>query len=658
MEAEGLQPITAEETAYANQELADKAALKIVIQDAALAERYLGTKTLPQEWDRIDDLFRAWIAPRNWPNTTIPRASMGMPLIMEVTETLVPQVHMAFFSDPQPFLLEAKGRTKPAAARATETLLCWAAKEAQFKEEMRRTIKSSILYGIGVGKWGWEKGTTSKKNFTKDDDGNIVREDSQEEVSRPTFEHVEVRNLLVDPATRTHDIRTAKHVIQQMFITAEDLQVLGESGYQNVPSREVLAEIMASGAETATDSLTSTKLQTYRENQADYQTAATSADPLSRPLELLEYWTADRVITVLQRKIVIRNEANEFGRIPFVSCAFIDVPAAFYGFGVGKLLEGEQRFETGVVNAYIDALSLYLNPVWHRKKGLSPLTQNIVYAPGKVVNDDGELTPMEKESLSAEALQAIEVSENRAHRRVGANIGPEMPTQAMRTAEGVNAFTSGLAIRLQYFVDQFAELVFLPVLDQFIELLKDNLTSQQVNAILSDAQGKAYEDGDVLDIYNGTYSVDVLSSTKLAGRKSMIGLVPQLLQLLAAAPVQQSLAAQGKKVDFGELVEQVFDLAGWDADSFITDLTPQDLQMSMAQNPAVIKAKAEQAKLQQQHQNDLGLEEAKTDGRAGVQVVRSILKQHEAPPPALAEDLTAPLAQQPQAEGPAPVPGQ
>src|SRR5271169_3540908 len=125
---EGLShaPIERDETKFTDEQLSDLAALKLVIQDADLAEKYLLTKAFPQEWDRIDDLFRAWVAPRNWPGSNKPRAALSMPLIMEVVETIQPHILMAFFSDAQPFNLKPMGKTTPAAAKAISKVLCWA----------------------------------------------------------------------------------------------------------------------------------------------------------------------------------------------------------------------------------------------------------------------------------------------------------------------------------------------------------------------------------------------------------------------------------------------------------------------------------------------------------------------------------------------------
>jgi hypothetical protein len=627
-EGRALEPFLEGELRFSDEQLSDLAALKTVLQDAALAEAYRGSKNLPSEWDRIASLYSAQVPPQTWPNSGgKPKSNLGMPLILESIENLLSQIHMAFFSDPQPFLLEGTGNTKPEAARATAKLLKWAVKQAGFKEEIRKCIKSTLEFGQMGGKWGWQPAEKKTKKFTKSESGVVSSSAERQLLSAPTFEFVELRYLNPDPALRSHDIRLGKSVVHQIFVTASDLDNLRDNpGYKNIPARGDLKRILANMEEPTTDGLIASKTETWRTYQAEKEVVAANADPLNKPLEILEWTSGDRVISVLQRKIVIRNTENEFERINYVSQAFVDVIGSFYGFGVGMLLEGEQRFEQGVVNAWIDGLSLVLNPMWHRKKGVGTQTQNITASPGKVVNDDGDLAPLEKNSVTAEALQAIETSEARANRRVGSNFGSEMPTQAMRTAEGVNSFTSGLQVRLQYFVEQFAENVFIPVLEAFVEMMKENMQPKDIDCILSEDDGKTYE-GDHLEIYNGTVSIDVLSSTKLAARRAMVSMVPLLLQLFATEPVQDSLAAQNKKLDYVELVSEVCDLAGWPMQDLIVDATPQDIQRYMQLQPGAQAAQAKAQQSNQDHQNALDLEEHKGTVRAGVQVVKHILDE-------------------------------
>jgi hypothetical protein len=625
-------PIVAEDLKFDGETLQDIAALKIVYQTALVAQKFVTSKTLVKQWNDADDLYRDIVTVENWPNTKKPRSAIPMPVVMEAIESLLPQVHTAFFSDTQPFLLDPKGKTTTEAARAMAHLVCWAIEEAGFEEEVRKILKSCFQYGTGIGKIGWETIKKTVKKYHKVG-ASVGTSSDVHDISRPTFEYVSLRNVLVNPHTNNQDIRTSKEVIFQKFVDATELDALRKSGdYKNVPTREQLKNALATDEEFTKNTLLGSQYLTWRDNQAELPTNEGSADPLKRPLELLEYWDGTRTITVLQRCIVIRNEEHDFDGHPFRSCSFIDVLDSFYGFGVAKLLQGEQGLQQGVLNKWVDALSLKLNPTWHRKKGSGTNSQNISVAPGKVVNDDGELTPLPMESVTDEALNAIQASEARAARRVGANSGPEMPTQAMRTAEGVQAFTGGVQVKLQYFIKNFANLVFKPVIRDFIQLTKDNLEPDQIEAILSERDSKALATIDVMDVYNGQYSVDVLSSVELAARRAMAQMIVPLTQMLGQPAVQQSFQMQRKKFNFVNFFNQIFEITGWPGDELVEDMTDEDKQWVMQNNAAMIAAQSKQQQQTQQQQNTIDQISAKGDTQAGVAVVKKILDAHSVEP--------------------------
>jgi hypothetical protein len=639
--------LRAEEVAFAGDQWTDEAALKVVIQDVTIAENYRQSKRQPIQWENADVLYRGTVKSQAWPGTDVPMSNLSMPVVLEAVEKLMPAIFMAFFSDRQPFLLTPLGKTSPEAARAQEKLLMWAIKLSNFKEEIRLSLKSWLLYGFMAARWGWKTSTKTRKSYARTPGadgtpGRVSKTETPYEISHPTFEHLELRAVLFDPSLRQPDCRKGRWVAAQIFTTGYGLDELRKDPtYKNIPSRERLAQILSTRNEPTVDSLQSSKIQGNRDLQALPETQQSTADPLAQKLELLEYETEGRIITVLQRMITIRNEKNEFGKKTFLSSAFIDVPGSMYGFGVAKLLSGEQKFQVGVANAWINSLALIMNPAFHLKKGTGPGVQNIKVAPGKIINESGELTPLTVPSVTKEALEAINASEQRATRRVGANGGDNVPTQALRTAEGVNSFNQGIVDKLQYAIEMFADMVFIPALEAFLDVCKDNLQPDDIDNILSEEDGKAYK-GDILGVYNGTVQVQVLSSTKLASRRTASQLAPLILQLVGQQPFHDSLTAQNKKFDYVEFVDQILDLTGWDSGALIVDATPAEVQQAMAMTMQK-SAGAEQAKAQsaaqlqdQAHQNKLQEIEATGMERAGVLVVKHALAASDKPPVAIA----------------------
>lgn len=628
---EAMQPITADEVATADDQWSDDVALGIVLEDVSGALDFLQSKGLvPLGIENADDLVRGYQKPKQWADGK-PRANLPMHVVLQAIEKILPVLFMSLFSGKQPFILDAKGKTKPEAADANAKVLNWAIGQAGFKEEIRRSLKTTLTYGFFVGSYGWESRNHRQKVYKRNDAGNVVGSFKDIPINVPTFECLDLKNVIVDPGCKIQDVRKgAKFIAKQTMVTAYDLdQFRDDDTYHNIPSNAELAEILAARQEITEDSMLASKGARWREFQAELDSKKTSKDPLQQPLEILEYWTNDRVVTVMQRKIVIRNEENEFGKLPFVSCCFIDVLGSAWGFGIAKLLAGEQRFQSGVVNNWIDALALVLNPVYQMMKGIGVGTQSIPVSPGKVITESGELKPLITPDITQPAMTAIESSDQRASRKVGADGGTGMPDQAMRTAQGVQAFAGDVIQRLQYFLEIFIDLVYVPVLEAFIQMSKDHLTPEQINTILNDEDGKAYE-GDILEVYNAYCGLDVVAGTKLTQRYAAAQIAPLILQLVAAGPVQDSFNVQGKKFDYEKFIHDTLPMMGWaDADNYIIDSTPADQARAAAQNPAIVKAQSDAAKLQQTHDNTLTEIDAKGSQQAGVAVVRSILKNHE-----------------------------
>lgn len=611
----------------------DEVALGIVIADINAALAYEQAKAFITSIEIADDLVRGYVRVRPWPNTDKPRSALSMPVVLEAVEKIMPFLHLSLFgSGKDPFEATPIGKTKTEAAHAWQSLLRWAVKVSDFKEGSRLTMKNILQYGFGAGFPGWESQEIVKKKFKKTSDGKGIERDADEKsevIAKPTYEAANLRNSIFDPCCPSQDPRKGRFVGKRIVITGYDLLAFADDDtYKNIPTEAELIDILTNKEEPAKDSLQSAKPNQTRELQAQQDTLPASKDPLQSPLELVEYRTEDRIVTVCQRVLVIRNEVNKEGKC-VVGCAFIDVLNSLFGFGIARLLNGEQRLQQGVVNTWVDSLALVLNPAFQNIKGtLGNSQQNIGIAPGKVVSIEGELKPLVATDVSETANNALEASSQRAMKRVGAEGGSNMPTAAMRTGSGVQAFQGDITQRLQYFMEQYIDLVFLPVLKHFLEHVKDNLTPDQIQQILSDEEGKAYA-GDLLDIYNADVKLDIIAGVKLTVKQAAQQAAPLIMQMVQNAAVQTSLQVQGKKFDYMNFLAEYLELQGWDIDQLIVDMTADDLKRAQEQNQAMSRGVAMQQLQQQKHADDLDTVDKKSSDQASIAVLRSHLKVEE-----------------------------
>jgi len=77
-----------------------------------------------------------------------------------------------------------------------------------------------------------------------------------------------------------------------------------------------------------------------------------------------------------------------------------------------------------------------------------------------------------------EAEGAISASEQRAARPSWLSSGSDMPTQALRTASGIQSYQGNVVERLQYLLEIFCNMVFVPTLEAFLEMCADHLTKR------------------------------------------------------------------------------------------------------------------------------------------------------------------------------------
>jgi hypothetical protein len=627
-----MQPMTAEETAFAEESLADTAALGLVLTDVAEAISYVQTKALmPTGVDNADDLIRAFSKPRLWADGK-PRANLPMFVVLEAIEKLMPVFYMSLFGTGKrrPFSISPVGKTTPEAARAKGSVLAWAVKQSGLKESIRLTLKTCLSYGFCMGWWGWESKTIRERVFAKDSEGKVKGEWKEIHLNLPTYECSDLKQMLWDPACKRQDVQKgARWIAKQCMITANDLDDMRKDTehYKNIPTREELRVILAARDEATEDTLTTNKRAVWREFQAQLNSEKTSADPLQQPLEYIEYWTEDRVIGALQRKLVIRNQGNEWNELPGLSCAFIDVLGSAWGFGVARLVAGEQRLQAGVANSWIDSLALVLNPVFQALKGVGPGTQNIPISPGKVITEASELKALVVPDISNPAMGAIANSEERAARRVGANGGTALPEQALRTGAGVNTLTNDVIQRLQYFLEIFINMIYLPVLEKFVYLCMEHLQPEDINHILTEEEGKAWE-GDILDVYHAKVDIDVIAGADLMAKYAAAQLTPIIIQLLSSPAVQDSFQIQGKKFDYESYVADMLEIQGVAVESYVQNMTPDDMKRAGEMNAARAKGMADQALEQQRHANDLENIDRKGYVQAGVAVVKQSVKGH------------------------------
>jgi hypothetical protein len=368
----------------------------------------------------------------------------------------------------------------------------------------------------------------------------------------------------------------------------------------------------------------------------------TSANPEETPIEILERWDKERVIVIMSfdgHNILIRNEANPYGRIPFFSANWRNIPDCFYGQGLGILIGSEQLVEQGVTNLSLDLISYCLQPPAVRKKGFNTPTQSIRWGQGKIIDVDDDIDKafkfLEMPAPPAAAYQAIMQSQAAAAASSGANeqvvqgaASSGAKATGMRSGTGAAAVIQANASRLDNPIGRVIRQVFEPWLEVMDELNNDLLPTSVLNRILGEQMGKdAAKSVDHIEFRNAQLQYEVLAGAHLGAKREMVQFFPLMMQLLAAPAFNQGLTQAGWKWNFPQIFKMYAAAAGWKySQEFLVQMTKQEIQQRDANSAAGVQARqaqAQQAAQQQKFQQDQALQEQEQLGKASNEVVRA-----------------------------------
>ena len=636
----------------------DPAALALCVQDALKAEGGEQTRAWSMAWQSASTLYSSPWSPRYWPGTQSEAASISFFTVACAVNGINPQALAGLFYENPPFMIQERSGTTAQAARAVSALLQYQLEDINFREELRLGSMNCLLYGTAMFQEGWEKFPRERKIIkrknptikipstipgappTSISDDELEEEVIEEVIDRPTFEHiVNLREVLVDPGLQVPNIRKAKYVIRRRYMTWDDLDKLRDRDGYDIPSRDVLLDLFMPPQEPV-EAATNEEggRNPLWEAKADPRWEDTTSDPTQKPLEVLERWDNKTYIVVLQKKAVIYNGMNVYGKIPFLSVGWWDIPGAFWSMGLGRTIGIEQRLQSGITNLVVDNASLNLNMPMVRVRGKSIPTQSTRIGPGKIIEVDnkGDLEPLMRSAPVPEAGELLGMSQQRVDMVSGNNpitsmgqAGASGHSNLARSSAGAQGILAGSNTPISEFVDKLATMVIIPYLYDMQEMNRSMLPLSQLEFIMSEELKSEYtaNGNDLIDILNARVKFDILAGSKMATRRNMAQGLPLLSQFLSSPAVVEQLALEGKKVDVNEIVHMWFESSEWkNQNDVIVPMTPQDLQRQQQQSQGGMM----QQKFQQQQAlqaQKAAAQETQADNENIARAARDVLRE-------------------------------
>ncbi len=619
-------------------------ALRIIRTDFAYAESY---RVHAHDWRYRNamELYLAWAGQRYWDGTRVPRSSIGLYVVFEQVESMLPKI-VDSLCDPESYEFFADD---PDAAALWKQLVTEQLEEAHYREQIRLAAKSSLIYGNGILEWGMEDYEDESINFeasqrvTRIDtmyhpvhgtinvpqtQNGYKRKVQSETKRRPYIRYRSLIDFYVNPNCETPCLQApGNFVILRTYMAAEDLKALRGKKDFDIPDDQVLSE-MSKVKTTANQDVTKLSAELFRYNlwnpSQDY-----SGDPGKKRIEVIEYTTAYRKLWCLNREHIAYNKKNPYNEINYLSMNYADVLDRWHALAISDVAEGEQRLQQSIINARIDELALSIHRPMIKRRGVTIPPYQLKVRPGVVIeteNPEGDIKQLEVDNITQQAYIEVEASERRTQRITGmsdlAALGS--PTSggnsANRTAAGVNTQVGATQDRARYYISNSEEGVIEPLLNKFIWLNKRFMDAKLAAAWIT--LHKDYPNKNPVDVMNARVKAYCYASVRLQAKMSFMQNFPAIAQVVFNPELIQMLAQQQKKT----ISVEAFERCIWDAISYtprspmIVDMTDEQKQ-AMSQPPPEAKLQAQVQQMQMQ------LDKTIHDNQNVVKLIDSIIKQ-------------------------------
>src|SRR5215472_27990 len=595
-------------------------ALKIVRTDYAYAESY---RTHAHDWRyrNASELYLAWAGQRYWDGTRVPRSSIGLYVVFEQVESMLPKI-VDSLSDPESYEFFADDADS---ALLWKELIVDQLEETNYREQIRLAAKSSLIYGNGILEYGVEEYDDENIEFSQSKnvknvitmyhpiqgqvnlpqmEMNYKRKITNETKRRPYLRYRSIIDSYVNPNCETPSLQSpGNYFILRSYMTAEEIKALRGRKDFDIPDDDVL-EKMSKVKTTSNQDVTKLSTELFRNNMwnpaIDY-----SGDPGLKRIEVIEYTRKDRKIWLLNREHIAYNQKNKYRQINYYSMHYADVLDRWHALAISDVAEGEQRLQQSIINARIDELALSIHRPMVKRRGVTIPPYQLKVRPGVVIeteNPEGDIKQLEVQNITQQAFIEVEASERRTQRITGmsdlAALGS--PTSggnsANRTAAGVNTQVGATQDRARYYISNSENMVIEPILNTFIWLNK-RFMDPKLGASWITLHKKFKKDP--LEVMNAKVQGYCFASVRLQAKMSFLQNFPTIAQVIFNPELLQMLAQQQKKT----IDVEAFERCIWDSISYtprsplIVDMSDQQKQ-AMQQPPPADKLKAMMAQAQ------------------------------------------------------------
>lgn len=536
------------------------------------------------KWPRLYDLWRGTWSGRFHPH----KNNVHIPLIFSALWAFAARIAASSLSSYPPVSFMGYGPDDQKIARKQEAL-----NAAQFKDDkgfLKQTdlCLAAALYGVGIVQVGWKR----------DEQERIIEQIDRMPLSGRTVQHIRKGKVVMFDGPESVNIdlldffpqpaharmETMRWVVRRYFLDLDDVRYMASVGTFSQEKLDLLEKESIYGG----TNVLMMSVRRFAARTAVDDDTARFMDQYSRPIEILEFWgrvpselspdgVLERVISVANRRYVLRNRPNPYnhGVKPFLAYSPTPDPHYFYAPGKAEVVEKLQIVGNRYLNQSLDAADLMIDPMWFYDRSSGLVTRNLYSRPGRFIPLNGNPNNLIMQ-MQANA-QGLTVADNKvAQVREFLQMGTGIVDDAVQGFGGDQRQTArefigrreAAGTRLMLEARIYEETMLEPLANMFAALSKQFLAPPVEVLILGD--GASIDDLTGLPIPSSRETLsgyDLLPSYQARALGATMGLskqmqqqnVLQLLQALAT-PLGQSLMGQINAINFFRSIFKIFEV--------------------------------------------------------------------------------------------------
>jgi len=362
-------------------------------------------RELPQYYD----LYRGVITGRHTPH----KNNIHIPLIFSTIQSDVARKTQTSFGSWPIVSFVGYDPGDASLARKREALISAQMRDMGIFRKGYEVFLTADLYGTAVIRYGWDR-RDQEMDVERFDrlplSGKMVRVANQQTVTifdGPNFVVKDLLDCFPQPGFRT--IETMGWFCEQDYMDWDLIRMYSEmpmsGGYFFDPAE---VERMRTDGGTSVTEIDTQDYKSWRtQSRTMVEEDARQSERYARPVKLITMWgkipselapdgIVDRVITVANGKYVLRNRPIPFwaGQKPFFAYSPMPDPHYFFAAGKAEVAAKLQVLANRFTNQQLDALEIFIDPVFFVNLNSGLDTRNLFIRPGKFIPMDGNPAEM------------------------------------------------------------------------------------------------------------------------------------------------------------------------------------------------------------------------------------------------------------------------